>query len=74
VREAGTAAGLYGAKITGGGSGGTVAVLGRADAGPAILAIAHRYGQESGHEPYVFFGSSAGACQSAVLTLGKGEI
>ena len=30
VREAGPQSGLYGAKITGGGSGGTVAILGRA--------------------------------------------
>ena len=32
VREEGRAQGLYGARITGGGSGGTVAILGRADA------------------------------------------
>ena len=36
VRAEGPAAGLYGARITGGGSGGTVAVLGRRDAAPAI--------------------------------------
>lgn len=69
VREAGTPAGLYGAKITGGGSGGTVVLLGRADAGTAVTAVARRYGQESGQDPYVFFGSSAGACQLGVLTL-----
>ena len=35
AREAGSAQGIYGAKITGGGSGGTVAILGRRDAGDA---------------------------------------
>ena len=38
VREAGPASGLYGAKITGGGSGGTVAILGRAGADAAVDA------------------------------------
>jgi L-arabinokinase len=61
VREAGPSQGLYGAKITGGGSGGTVAVLGRAEAGPAVVAIARAYAEETGREPYVFEGSSPGA-------------
>ncbi|HLJ94137.1 MAG TPA: hypothetical protein VKU02_13200, partial [Gemmataceae bacterium] len=69
VREAGEAGGLYGAKITGGGSGGTVAVLGCADAGPVVAAVARRYSQESGREAYVFSGSSAGACPFGVRTL-----
>ena len=43
VRQAGPAAGLFGAKITGGGSGGTVAILGRADAGSAVAEIGRRY-------------------------------
>ena len=66
VREAGPAAGLFGAKITGGGSGGTVAILGRADAGPAVAEIARRYHEQTGREPYVFAGSSPGACQFGV--------
>ena len=41
AREAGPARGIYGAKITGGGSGGTVAVLTRADAGATVEEIAH---------------------------------
>ena len=61
VREASPAQGLYGAKITGGGSGGTVAVLGRRDAGSAVEAIAARYAAEIGREPYLFTGSSSGA-------------
>src|SRR5262249_42640111 len=45
VKEAGPTSGLYGAKITGGGSGGTVAILGRADAEPAVADIARRYAE-----------------------------
>ncbi|HQW34910.1 MAG TPA: hypothetical protein PKY60_05690 [Thermoflexales bacterium] len=48
AREAGAERGIYGAKITGGGSGGTVAVLARANAEPAVRAIAQRYAQETG--------------------------
>ena len=61
VREAGPAQGLYGAKITGGGSGGTVAVLGQQSAGPAITRLSERYASETGHQPYVFAGSSPGS-------------
>jgi L-arabinokinase len=61
VRAAGPAAGLYGAKITGGGSGGTVAVLARRGSRAAVDAIAARHGQETGRAPVVFAGSSAGA-------------
>jgi L-arabinokinase len=66
VRQAGPAAGLYGAKITGGGSGGTVAILGRADAGPAVAEVARRYHDQTGRLPYLFAGSSPGACQFGV--------
>jgi len=48
VREAGPGAGLFGAKVTGGGSGGTVAILGRPDSRPAVEAIAGRYARVSG--------------------------
>ena len=61
VREAGPAQGLYGAKITGGGSGGTVAVLGDRDAGKAIEHLAERYAEDTGHQPYIFAGSSPGS-------------
>jgi len=59
VRNAG--AGLYGAKITGGGSGGVVAVLARAGSKAAVEAIASRYSHESGRPSSVFGGSSPGA-------------
>lgn len=70
VRETGAASGLYGAKITGGGSGGTVAVLGRAEAAPAVESIVRRYAQETGHTPVVFSGSSPGAVRSGVYKYG----
>jgi len=69
VRELGPARGLYGAKITGGGSGGTVAVLGRRGAGEAVAEVARRYAAEAGHEPYVFGGSSPGAAAFGHLRL-----
>jgi L-arabinokinase len=56
-------AGLYGAKITGGGSGGTVAVL--ADISPsadeAIGEILREYEKETGRRPEAFTGTSPGA-------------
>ncbi|MEO6391768.1 MAG: GHMP kinase [Pyrinomonadaceae bacterium] len=52
---------LYGAKITGGGSGGTVAVLGRKGAGEAVNQVAREYEQQTGYQPYIFSGSSMGA-------------
>ena len=61
VQNAGPGRGLYGAKITGGGSGGTVAVLGRVAAERAISDIVTEYASETGHTPYVFRGSSPGA-------------
>ena len=60
-RAAGPAGGIYGAKITGGGSGGTVAILGDAGAAGAVKEIAHRYAEETGHPPNLFNGSSPGA-------------
>jgi L-arabinokinase len=61
VREVGPARGLYGARATGGGSGGTVAVLGRKDAWDSIRRVADRYAEETGYEPYIFSGSSPGS-------------
>ncbi|HET6976443.1 MAG TPA: galactokinase family protein [Pyrinomonadaceae bacterium] len=61
VKSVGVDRGLFGAKITGGGSGGTVAVLGNNDAEPAVLDVAHRYAAMTGHEPYIFRGSSPGS-------------
>ena len=60
VRGEGLAAGLYGARITGGGCGGTVAVIGRRGAAPAIARVADAYEQQTGHRPRIFSGSSPG--------------
>jgi len=67
VREAGPRRGLFGAKITGGGSGGTVAVLGRPDAADVIEEITHRYARETDRAPYLFHGSSPGAAAFGTL-------
>ncbi|MGD8239461.1 MAG: N-acetylmuramoyl-L-alanine amidase [Armatimonadota bacterium] len=61
VRRRGAEAGLFGAKITGGGSGGTVAVLAQESAWPEVEAIAREYEQETGIRPDLFRGSSPGA-------------
>ncbi len=60
--------GLFGARITGGGSGGTVAVVGRADAGEAIARVAEKYENATGYRPYVFSGSSDGAAKFGIVT------
>ncbi len=69
AREEGPAKGIYGAKITGGGAGGTVAVLGLKSAGEAFGRIVRRYGALRGFEPYVFEGSSIGADKFGVTIL-----
>lgn len=61
--------GLYGARITGGGSGGTVAVLGRSSAQPAIEAVASRFEDRTGYKPLIFSGSSPGASTFGHLKL-----
>ncbi len=63
--------GLYGAKITGGGAGGTVAVLGENStrARAAFRRVAERYAAENGKQPYIFEGSSAGCDVFGVQTL-----
>jgi len=66
VQEAGPDKGLFGARITGGGSGGTVAILGRSDAGKAIAEIAEQYRNSTGYSPIVFTGSSPGASRSGI--------
>ena len=69
VREAGPRLGLYGAKITGGGSGGTVAVLAAREMRGNLDLIADRYGRESGLGSAVYAGSSDGARAFGVRTV-----
>lgn len=64
--------GLYGAKITGGGSGGTVAVLARRGADEAIYKIAARYREQTGYEPSILCGSSPGARAFGYLKIAGG--
>jgi galactokinase len=71
VRDAWPTQGLYGAKITGGGSGGTVAVLGASDAEPAVLGVVQKYARETGHSPQLFQGSSSGAAEFGVARLAR---
>lgn len=64
VRKRGAAAGLYGAKITGGGTGGTVAVFGSLTAlQKEIPEIAAEYSRRIGEMPDVFEGTSPGAAE-----------
>jgi galactokinase len=69
ARGLGPQRGVYGAKITGGGGGGTVAVLARADGEAAITEIVARYREETGIEAYVFRGSSVGADRFGTLVV-----
>ena len=60
VRSEGLAEGLYGARITAGGCGGTVAVIGRRGAAPAIARVVDAYERQTGYRPHIFAGSSPG--------------
>jgi len=65
VREQGN--GLYGAKVTGGGAGGTVAILGHRNARESFDRVVERYAEIRRMEPYVFNGSSMGADRFGVV-------
>jgi L-arabinokinase len=71
IAEAGPAQGLYGAKITGGGSGGTVAVLTRRGSQEQIRAIVARYEQETGQQIALMRGTSSGAIPWGVVVCQK---
>jgi len=61
IAEAGEEAGLFGAKITGGGRGGTLAVLARRGAESGIRRVATLYSERTGRPSRVVRGSSPGA-------------
>lgn len=64
VQKRGAKAGLYGAKITGGGTGGTVAVFGKISAlQEHIPQIATEYSRRVGEMPDIFEGTSPGATE-----------
>ncbi|KAK6126618.1 hypothetical protein DH2020_039628 [Rehmannia glutinosa] len=62
---------LFGAKITGGGSGGTVCVMGKnlLRSSEQILKIQQKYKATTGFLPYVFEGSSPGAGKFGYLKI-----
>ena len=65
-------AGVAGAKITGGGSGGTVCVLCRTDAEPEIAqTLALRYEERTGITPRLIRGTSPGALATPPRMLAK---
>ncbi len=65
ARERGPERGIYGARITGGGAGGTVAVLVAGNAGEeAVHQIAAEYARRSGRNSTVLTGSTHGAMYS----------
>ena len=61
VQRAGPESGLYGAKITGGGGGGVVAVLGRRGRDREVEQLAAEYARRTGRPARLFGGSSPGA-------------
>jgi L-arabinokinase len=67
LREQGAAHGILGAKITGGGAGGTVAVLAdrrrNNNLEATLQTVMHEYSQRTGYEPQLLRGSSPGAMQ-----------
>ena len=64
VRRRGPRSGLYGAKITGGGSGGVVAIFGTTEGiAREVPAIAEEYKRRIGALPDVFEGTSPGAAE-----------
>jgi L-arabinokinase len=69
VREAGVERGLFGAKITGGGSGGTVAVFATEGAEAVVREISARYAQETGRTAEVFARSGGGAAEVGVVVV-----
>ncbi|KAI3950827.1 hypothetical protein MKW92_044311 [Papaver armeniacum] len=62
---------LFGAKITGGGSGGSVCILGRncLRSSEQILEIQKKYKAATGFKPFVFEGSSPGAGEFGYLKI-----
>ena len=68
VRRRGPARGLYGAKITGGGSGGVVAIFGTTEGlAREVPLIAEEYRRRVGVRPDVFEGTSPGAVEFGTI-------
>ena len=63
AKKIGEQGGIYGAKITGGGGGGTVAVLCYGDISTSLAQITSAYKLSWGIKTEIFRGSSPGACE-----------
>ena len=66
ARECGPEKGIYGAKISGGGSGGTVALLIDRRAKSIVKDIANCYAAQTGHTPRLFMSGSPGGIEYGV--------
>lgn len=71
VKKIGLGNGLFGAKITGGGSGGTVAVLGLKNASETIKKVVGEYQKQTGYDSYIFQKSSPGVAEFGFLKIRK---
>lgn len=74
LKTSGVSEGIFGARITGGGSGGVVAVLARSDADNIIRSIAADYAISSKVGGYVFSGSSNGAEMVCLLPTNADQV
>jgi len=72
VRE-NTENGLCGARITGGGSGGTVAIVGQRGCRSLVDKIAEEYQNETDRTPYVFANSSPGCAPFGPIRLTRSD-
>lgn len=68
-KREGVGRGIFGAKITGGGAGGTVAILANKNAGNIVEKIMEKYIKEGIGDAYLFEGSSDGADSFGVLII-----
>jgi galactokinase len=69
IRMAGPRVGLYGAKISGSGTGGTVTVLLKKTALPVLQKMVNTYATDIGTNPRFYIGNSAGALEFDHLKL-----
>jgi L-arabinokinase len=78
LREQGTAKGILGAKITGGGAGGTVAVFAdrrrNNDLEMTLQSVMDEYSKRTGYRPQLLRGSSPGALKSPVRRISLEEL
>ncbi|TSA37937.1 MAG: galactokinase [Porphyromonadaceae bacterium] len=71
LRVEGIRHGIYGAKITGGGAGGTVAILAEKSASEVVHRVFDLYAQSGMGDPYLFEGSSDGADTFGILKINE---